>query len=57
MTNAELKSIGKALVDRLDEIEAPPAFKGIWPYLHVHNYTYTGPSWEEPLKAARKAFK
>lgn len=50
MTDREALS---ALVDKLTAIEADKSFQGIWSYLHVHNYKYTGPTWERELANAK----
>lgn len=42
-----------ALLGKLDAIEANESFQGIWPYLHVHGYTYTGPNWKDEVAAIR----
>lgn len=39
----------RALAARLEAIEADGSFKGIWGFLHVHNYTYSGPNWKDQL--------
>ena len=47
----------RALVDRLEEIHAHPAFKGVWTLYHVHGGVYDGPTWVEELKRAKKALE
>lgn len=46
-----------ALVAKLDAIEASESFRGIWVYLHAHNYTYSGPTWKSELARAREVTK
>lgn len=43
----------KALVDKLTVIENDRSFQGIWSFLHVHGYRYTGPQWQDALADAR----
>jgi len=42
-----------ALLDKLDMIEAHESFRGIWPFLHVHGYEYSGPNWKDEVAAIR----
>ena len=51
--NAELVAALEGLVNRLDEINAHPEFKNVWTLHHVHGGRYAGPTWVEPLEAAR----
>jgi hypothetical protein len=51
----EVRAALKGLVDKLDEIAAHPAFKGVWTLYHVHGGVYDGPNWVEALERARKA--
>lgn len=45
----------RRLVEKLEAVERNPSFQGIWPYLHVHGYKYTGPDWRQELADARLA--
>lgn len=47
----------QALVDKLTAIEGDKSFQGIWTYLHVHGYEYTGPDWRDALDDARQALR
>ncbi len=49
----EIRAALQKLVDKLTEIEADSSFQGIWPYLHVHGYHYTGPNYRDELTNAR----
>lgn len=51
----EVRAALKGLVEKLDEIAAHPAFKGVWTLYHVHGGVYDGPNWVEALERARKA--
>ncbi len=53
----ELETHLAALCDRLDEIAASPAYRGVWGLYAAHGGSYDGPSWEEPLKAARACLR
>lgn len=52
---ARLRAALAKLVGKLTAIEADPSFRGIWSYLHVHGYKYTGPDWRDDLADARLA--
>ena len=54
---AKLEAALKGLVERLDEINAHPEFKSVWTLHYVHGGRYGGPSWVEPLEAARIALE
>lgn len=43
------------LVDKLTAVEKDTSFQGIWGFLHVHGYRYTGPDWRDALADARLA--
>ncbi len=45
----------KALVDKLRAIQADPSYQGIWTFLSVHGYVYTGPDWSAEVLAATTA--
>jgi hypothetical protein len=45
------------LVKKLQAIEQDPSFKGIWGFLHVHNYKYTGPAWVNEVRAMIEVLK
>lgn len=47
---------GQRLTAKLVSIEADPQFDGIWPYLHIHGFVYTGPNWKDELERARAIF-
>lgn len=53
--SADVTELARALVAKLEEIAEHPSFKGIWGYLHVHGYHYSGPSWDSDLEALRAA--
>ncbi len=50
-----LRAALSKLVTKLTAIEADPSFQGIWGYLHVRGYKYTGPDWRDDLADARLA--
>lgn len=41
------------LVAKLGAVEADESFQGIWVFLHVHGYRYSGPDWRDDLADAR----
>ncbi len=43
------------LVKQLVEISEHESYKGIWPFLHVHGYVYTGPLYASELRNAMAA--
>lgn len=45
----------RGLTNKLTVIGADSSFIGIWGFLHVHGYKYTGPNWWEELDDARAA--
>ena len=45
----------EVLINKLTSIENDKSFQGIWPFLHVHGYKYTGPDWRDALADARTA--
>jgi hypothetical protein len=47
----------RALVEKLDEINAHPAFKSVWTLHHVHGGVYDGPNWVTELERAKKALE
>jgi hypothetical protein len=51
----KLRGALAALVAKLDAVAADKSFRGIWPWLHVHNYIYSGPTWDSELEVARAA--
>lgn len=56
-TSDELVIALTRLVCVLDKIEADKSFQGIWGFLHVHGYVYTGPSYATELHDARAALE
>jgi hypothetical protein len=51
----EIEKALRALVDRLDEIVADPAFKSVWVINQIHAGPYRGPNWVDALDRARAA--
>jgi hypothetical protein len=54
MRLALLEDASQALVKKLEEIQQNSSYRGIWPYLHTHGYSYDGPTWENELKALKR---
>ena len=42
----EVRDAATALLARMREIEASPAYHGVWATAHVHGAIYDGPTWE-----------
>lgn len=42
----DVKDAATALLARMQEIEASPAYQGVWATAHVHGAIYNGPTWE-----------
>ena len=53
----KLYDVLKALVDRLDEIEADDSYKHLFYLAFVTGMKYTGPNWLDQLKAAKRILK
>jgi hypothetical protein len=49
---ANLSGALTALAIKLREIENDSSYRGIWALAEVHGASYTGPNWEQALKAA-----
>jgi hypothetical protein len=52
---SEIEQALRALVDRLDEIHADPAFKSVWVVNQIHAGPYRGPTYVDALARARAA--
>jgi len=53
--NARLREALAALVNRLDEIHADPAYKSVWTVHQIHVGPYRGPTYVEALARAHEA--
>ena len=51
----EMRGALAALVSRLDEIHADPAYKSVWTVNQIHAGPYSGPTYVEALARARAA--
>lgn len=52
--NDEVREALAALVKRLDEIHADPAYKSVWVINQLHAGSYTGPTYVDALVRARE---
>lgn len=52
---SEVEAALRALVSRLDEIHADPAFKSVWLINQLHAGPYRGPTYVAELERARAA--
>lgn len=53
----EVKKAATDLINKLDEIHFNPSYKSVWTIAHLHNVSYTGPSYDDELKKLRKLVK
>jgi hypothetical protein len=51
----ELQKALSGLVNKLDEVEASPEYKGVWGLYYVHGGKYSGPQYGDERDAAREA--
>jgi hypothetical protein len=54
---ARLTEALRALVDRLDEINADPVYQSVWVVNQIHAGPYCGPTYVEALDRARAALR
>jgi hypothetical protein len=45
VAGAGVDEAARNLLAKLNKIEADSQYQSIWPFLHAHNFHYTGPSW------------
>ena len=54
---ASVRDALAALVSRLDEVHAHPAYKSVWTLHMIHGGRYDGPTYVEELARAREALE